>query len=199
MKNLSKALLSFACTTLLSGPALAQQMDGMKMQDHEGMQSSSGATQASYDLKFIDSMSQHHRMGIDMMKLADQRAKHGELKEMARKDIETQEKQIQQMQAWKADWYPDKKDAMDMNMPGMGSMQDMPMDKLAASSGDAFDKMYIDMMSMHHRGAIKMSKDAVKNAKHQEIRELAQKIIDEHTKEIAQMAKWKKEWKLADK
>jgi len=204
MKNRTKFLLVFASAALLSCPVFAQQMGGMKMNDHQSMHGSPDAEKAPYDLQFIDTMSQHHRMGIDMMKLAEQRAKHSELKEMARKGIEEEEKEVQQMQGWKTDWYPNKPDAMNMNMPGMkesmkGMSMNDSMEKLSASSGEAFDKMFIDMMSKHHLGAIAMSKDAIKNGKHEEIKQFAQKLIDEQKAEIAQMAKWKKEWKLADK
>lgn len=54
-------------------------------------------------------------------------------------------------------------------------------------------------MTKHHQGAIKMAQEAQKRAQHPEIKKLAQGIISEQKKEIAQMAKWKKAWNLASK
>jgi uncharacterized protein (DUF305 family) len=73
------------------------------------------------------------------------------------------------------------------------------MEKMEASSGDQFDAMFLDMMSKHHQGAVKMAQEAQKKAQHKEIKDLAKKVVDEQKKEIAQMSKWKKEWKLASK
>jgi uncharacterized protein (DUF305 family) len=200
MKNKSKIFLSLACTALLAGPVVAQQSDSMQMHEHMGMQGSANAATAPYDAQFIDTMIRHHQMAIDMMKLVDQRAAHADLKSMARKGMETQQQEIQQLQDWKAAWYPDKQDAINMKMPGMmESMKGMSMDKLSSTNGDAFDRMFIDMMSKHHRGAVAMGKDAIKKATHPELKQLAQKIIDEQTEEVAQMARWKKEWNLVSK
>jgi hypothetical protein len=78
-------------------------------------------------------------------------------------------------------------------------MQGMSMEKLDASNGNAFDAMFINMMTRHHEGAITMARDALKKAQHKEIKELLQNIIDAQKKKIDQMTTWKKEWKLAGK
>jgi uncharacterized protein (DUF305 family) len=51
--------------------------------------------------------------------------------------------------------------------------------------------MFIDMMVPHHEGAVQMSKDALTRAEHQEVKTLAQQIIDAQQKEIDQMKQWK--------
>ncbi len=188
--------------TTLSTPLYAQHTDShADMHKQHMMKSSPNAAKAEYDLQFLDTMSAHHQSAMDMAKLVDQRAAHGELKQMAKKMIEDQQKDIQQLQDWKKQWYSGKGDAVNTQMPGMKeSMRDMPMmDKLAASKGEQFDAMFLDMMPKHHAGGIKMAKDALKKAKHAEIKQFAQKVIDTQTEESAQMQKWKKEWKVAGK
>jgi len=39
-----------------------------------------------------------------------------------------------------------------------------------------------------------MAKDALKNATHKEIKEMAAKIITDQQKEIEQLKKWRKNW-----
>ena len=50
-----------------------------------------------------------------------------------------------------------------------------------------------------HQGAITMAQEASKKAKHKEIKKISDEIVREQKKEIAQMQKWKKAWKLAQK
>lgn len=194
-----------------TSPVLAQDKAGSHSGAHSGassqekmghgaMQSSPGAEKAAFDHQFLDTMSAHHQSAIEMAQLVEKRSAHDELKQMAKKMIDDQQSEIKQMKDWKQQWYADKGDAVNMKMAGMmESMKSMSMDKLEASSGDAFDAMFIDMMTRHHQGAVKMAQTALKKAQHKEIKELAQKVVDEQKKEVAKMAKWKKEWKLASK
>lgn len=203
----SAAILLF--TLVLASPAIAQHSGhdsthgnrqiSQDMQ-HGAMKSSPNATKAEFDHQFIDTMIVHHQSAIEMAQLAEERAAHDELKQMAKKMSADQKREIEQLQNWKQEWYPDKGDALNMRMPGMAeSMKDMPMDKLEAAKGEEFDRQFIDMMMRHHRGAIEMAQTAQKKAKHPEIKKIAQEIIREQKKENAQMTKWKKDWKLSQK
>lgn len=80
------------------------------------------------------------------------------------------------------------------DMMGMhDSMQGM-MQGLENKTGDEFDKAFISEMILHHQGAIDMANAALKNAKHQEIKDLANAIISAQTKEINQMKEWQQAW-----
>jgi len=82
------------------------------------------------------------------------------------------------------------------SMMGTGksmSMQDM-MTGLQGKTGDDFDKTFISEMIMHHQGAIDMAKLAQQDAKHDEIKSLANNIIAAQTKEIMGMQGWQKAW-----
>ena len=61
-------------------------------------------------------------------------------------------------------------------------------------TGDAFDTAFLAQMTMHHTMAVMMAKPVVANATHPELKELAQSIIDDQTREIAQMRGWAKDW-----
>jgi uncharacterized protein (DUF305 family) len=49
-------------------------------------------------------------------------------------------------------------------------------------------------MSQHHQGAIMMSQMALQKAEHPELKQFAQKIIDDQQKEITQMKQWRDNW-----
>ena len=132
---------------------------------------------------------------IDMAKMAEIQAQHAELKGLAKSIIGDQQKEIAEMKAWRDEWYAAKTQAMNMEMPGMmNSMMGMDMKKMNAASGNAFDIMFIDMMTPHHAGAVTMAKDALTKAEHPQIRILAQQIIVAQQKEIEQMSKWRAAW-----
>ena len=80
-----------------------------------------------------------------------------------------------------------------MTMHSGSSMSDM-VAGLENKSGDVFDEAFINEMIDHHQGAIDMANLAKQNAKHDEIKNLADAIIDAQTKEINEMQSWQKQW-----
>lgn len=76
----------------------------------------------------------------------------------------------------------------------MGDMMANMNAGLQGKTGDTFDQEFLAEMIVHHQGAIDMAKLALTNAKHQEIKDLAQAIISAQTKEIGEMKAWQKAW-----
>jgi uncharacterized protein (DUF305 family) len=144
------------------------------------MKSSLGAASAPFDLQFIDTMSEHHRSAIEMAKIAKEKAQRSELKAFAGRIIDAQQKENEQMKAWRDQWYAGKSPAINMEMSGMQDSM-MNMDKLRAARGSQFDLMFIEMMTLHHAGAIQMAKDALARAEHTEIKNLTRRVaLDRH-------------------
>lgn len=75
----------------------------------------------------------------------------------------------------------------------MMKMQQM-LEELRKLRGDNFDSTFMDQMIDHHREAVDMSKLALTNSKHEELKNLAQQIINSQQKEIDQMRSWQKQW-----
>jgi uncharacterized protein (DUF305 family) len=76
--------------------------------------------------------------------------------------------------------------------PARAQMGQMPtLDQL---TGDDFDKAFLAQMTMHHAMAVMMARPAAAQAAHQETKDLAQTIINDQTREIAQMRGWAKDW-----
>lgn len=65
---------------------------------------------------------------------------------------------------------------------------------LSGKTGDEFDTAFLSEMIVHHQGAVDMAHAALKNAKHIEIKNMAEAIIAAQTKEITQMQEWQKSW-----
>jgi uncharacterized protein (DUF305 family) len=76
--------------------------------------------------------------------------------------------------------------------PARAQMGQMPtLDQL---TGDDFDKAFLAQMTMHHAMAVMMARPAAVQAAHQETKDLAQAVIDDQTREIAQMRSWARDW-----
>lgn len=80
------------------------------------------------------------------------------------------------------------------NGMGMGNAMDDMMTGLQGKTGDDFDKAFLSEMIVHHEGAVSMAKAALTDAKHPELKQLAQNIISAQTTEIQQMQAWEKAW-----
>jgi uncharacterized protein (DUF305 family) len=76
----------------------------------------------------------------------------------------------------------------------MNEMNKMMTDSLKGKTGDAFDEAFIRAMIPHHEGAIDMARVAKENAKHEEIRIMADEIIEAQQAEIDEMNQWLSEW-----
>ena len=191
-----------------SGPlndgAMGNQSDGMM---GDGMMSGgmmSGGMMGSFnedrpfDLQFIDGMTMHHEGAIMSSKHMISDSKRPELRELARNIEESQSTQIDQMQEWRDEWYPDAEQTsgmpagmMDETM-GEGMMEGM-------MGGDAADEMFLRMMIPHHQMAVEMSEKALDEAEHPELENLARKIIAEQKAEIELMKGYLEEIEAAEK
>src|SRR3989344_8458149 len=82
-----------------------------------------------------------------------------------------------------------------MSMHSGGSMSmDQMVAGLQGKTGDAFDEAFISEMIDHHQGAIDMANLAKQNAKHDEIKKLADDIVSAQSKEIDMMQTWQRDW-----
>lgn len=203
------ALFLAACTTGQRQNNANQPSQGMMSGTAAPMMSGTPgaqvpATGMDFDQMFINMMVPHHQGAVEMAKIAQQRAQHPEIKQMADGIISGQQEEINQMKAWKQQWYGSSDtppmSAMPMveAMPGMGSAghtmnMQADVDQLK-NAKEPFDLAFIDAMIPHHQSAIDAGKLALQQATHPEIKQLAQKIIDAQQKEIDQMKAWRTAW-----
>lgn len=79
----------------------------------------------------------------------------------------------------------DTNDSMTMNQMS---------EDLKGKTGDEFDRAFISGMIEHHQGAIDTAKLAKENAKHDEVKKLADDILSAQSKEIDMMQTWQADW-----
>lgn len=64
-----------------------------------------GKKDAEYERRFIDMMIPHHEGAVLMAEHALKHSNKPELKRMAEKMIESQQKEIEQLRQWREEWY----------------------------------------------------------------------------------------------
>ncbi|HSO00925.1 MAG TPA: DUF305 domain-containing protein [Gaiellaceae bacterium] len=145
------------------------------------------AAGAEFDRAFIDAMVPHHESALEMARSAKAAGlTEPELAQVADDVLAAQQAEIDQMKAWRGEWFgssdidPEGAAALGMSDEQMGMAHDA--DDLL-NSGDV-DSDFATMMIDHHQGAIEMAELALERAEHDELKELAEAIIDAQQREI---------------
>lgn len=151
----------------------------------------------TYDRMFLAGMIAHHTGAVDMAKLALSNASHQEIKDLATAIVTAQTSEITSMTSWQTQWgYPASSGANMQDHSAMMMEDEMAgmTNALKDKTGGDFDKTFLTQMIAHHQEAIDMSKPAATNASHQEVKNLASKIITAQTSEISKMKVWQTKW-----
>ncbi len=153
---------------------------------------SSSAAFNDADVEFAQGMIPHHEQAIEMAEIAlDPTIGASDVvKELATRIRGEQDPEIQLMTGWLTAWGQPLQMTSDSthdmsSMTGMMSAEEM--DMLSAATGPGFDKLWQEMMIMHHEGAIEMAKAEKANGSSPEALALADQIILAQQTEIDEM------------
>jgi uncharacterized protein (DUF305 family) len=142
-----------------------------------------------FDRAFIDAMVPHHESAIEMARAAKEAGlSQPELVEVADAILATQQGEIDQMKEWRGEWFgsstidPDGGEGLGLSRTEMG--MDMEHDVGMLRDSTDIDNDFAQMMIPHHQGAITMAELAKERAEHEELKELADAIIEAQEREI---------------
>jgi uncharacterized protein (DUF305 family) len=158
----------------------------------------------SFDRQFIEMMVPHHEAALGMAEIAQERAEHAEVKEMADAIIAGQSAEIDLMLGWLEAWYGTRDTPSMDQIPMLSGMAEMghgsnAMDMAAdvealRNAPEPFDLAFIDYMIVHHESALEAGEAALKQAGREEIKTMAAAILDVQQKEIDQLKAWREAW-----
>ena len=141
-----------------------------------------------FDRAFIDAMVPHHESAIEMSRVALRAGlSQTDLIAVAQDIIDSQQIEIADMRSWREDWFgsreTDPQGAAELGL----SEEAMGMKHGAAdiNGADDVNRAFAAAMIPHHEGAIEMAELALKRTEHDEIRRLAEDIINAQEEEIA--------------
>lgn len=117
------------------------------------------------DVKFMQGMIHHHAQAIEMVELLKTRTSSDDMRKLAERIELSQADEMKMMGSWLESHGQEVpatgEHAQHMGaapmMPGMLSPQQMA--QLAAATGSAFDRLFLELMIQHHAGALTMVKD----------------------------------------
>ncbi|MEU8315495.1 MULTISPECIES: DUF305 domain-containing protein [unclassified Micromonospora] len=141
----------------------------------------------SLDVWYVRMMIPHHQQALEMAALAPERAADARIRAVAMRIRAAQGPEVGLLRAWLSE-----RD-LPADVPGHdhGSMRGMQsaeaMRRLGDARGAAFDRLFVRMMSDHHRGAIVMSTDLLKVGVDQPMQEFATAVAVEQSAEITRM------------
>jgi uncharacterized protein (DUF305 family) len=151
-----------------------------------------------FDLDFANMMIPHHQSAVDMAEAYIPIAKDEKIKTIAQNIINAQNKEIKELRTMIANHKPARKkeehsaaghgaeghselmDAMNKMMDEMKGMQ---------ITGNA-DKDFVTMMIPHHKSAVDMAENEISHGKNVQLKQFAQKVIDDQSKEINEFQSW---------
>lgn len=158
---------------------------------------------AEADVAFIAGMIPHHEQALVMADLAPQRAQDSRVRGLAARISDVQQAEIAVYRAWLAEQGlgPDGRpaehrgdaghdghggDGAHAGMAGMASEAELQ--RLRAASGEDFDRLWLELMTRHHEGALQMvdQRDRA-GGTDQRIGELAAGVGVEQSAEIERM------------
>ncbi len=149
------------------------------------------------DVTFVQGMIPHHRSAVVMAEIAEGRAEDPRVLDLAGRIEAAQQPEIDTMTGWLEEWgkpVPEESDSgMSTDhgsMGGHGSMEmggEMDMGALEGASGPEFDRMFLEMMTAHHQGAVEMAETEIGEGSNPDAIALAQQIADSQTAEIEEM------------
>jgi uncharacterized protein (DUF305 family) len=151
-----------------------------------------GAQHNDTDIRFAQMMVPHHQQALAMAEMALQRAGSTEVKALAEQIGTAQDPEIATLNGFLQDWgvppVGGGTDHSGMGHSGDGGMMSQgDMDSLGASGGAAFDRMFLEMMIVHHEGAVAESEREVADGANAQAKDLAAQIISGQTAEIERM------------
>ena len=137
------------------------------------------------DIMFAQMMIPHHQQAVEMSDMALSQASSNEVKTLADQIKSEQAPEVAVMRGWLANWGASEDASAASHGMSTGMMTADDLAALSATIGPDFDRLWLQMMVSHHKGAIKMAQDVLATSTNPEVKNLAQAIIDAQTKEIA--------------
>lgn len=138
------------------------------------------------DVQFLNGMYPHHAQAIAMTDMVPGHTNDPDVTALSEQIAADQQPEMATMEQLLASWgEPAPVEDPDHEMTGM--MTGDQMDRLAQLSGDAFDRMWLQMMIEHHQGAVAMSREVLGNGTNPPVSAMAQSIIDGQRAQIDRM------------
>jgi uncharacterized protein (DUF305 family) len=141
----------------------------------------------AFDQGYLKEMRSHHVQGIELAQLAASKAADPHLAALGRLMTATQKGDIVIFDRWWRSWFGPLPASTTHSHPMEGMVPPNEMNRLQQSQGAAFDELFVELMSFHHLGAIKMSDRAIAEGGDPRIKIMAHALRHQQSGEIELM------------
>ncbi|MEV4804555.1 DUF305 domain-containing protein [Nonomuraea sp. NPDC049421] len=140
------------------------------------------------DVRFAEGMIPHHRQALEMTALVEARTTTGSIRSLARQISAAQTPEIKVMTNWLAELgrrVPAGHDHTQGAAYGMATQEQL--NALRSARDGVFDRLFLQLMTRHHEGAVKMAGEQLAGGRDQRMRLLAKDVYSGQSIEIARM------------
>ena len=146
------------------------------------------------DVMFLQMLVPHHEQGVELARLAADRARGDEVRTFAAAVEATQADELTHMKRWLSDW--NQPIAADPNPRahtghggGLHSTDPGVVDALRrVPAGPEFDRTFLNVLTGHQHGAVELARMETGSGKYAGATDLAERIVESRTAQIRQMA-----------
>ena len=145
-----------------------------------------------FDYDFASTMIVHHQAAVDMAQIQISKGSDAEMKQMATSIVSSQQAEIDQFKNILKDYkMPEIKAESGHTHNELGEIMTKMETKMKGmvKTGNA-DRDFAMMMIPHHESAVEMGSNELSHGKNLALKKMAQKIIEDQSKEIKQFQDW---------
>jgi len=152
-----------------------------------------GASASDAERAFLTGMVHHHGTAIEMAKIARERGESKFVRDLSSDISSTQEQEMKQMRSIYSRLFDGELEPDPMAHDGLGlsaeeaGMTHTSETNAALERADPFDREFVDLMTPHHEGAVRMAEVIVEKSDDDELTKLAEGMIKTQEREIAAM------------
>ncbi len=151
------------------------------------------------ELAFLTGMVPHHESAIEMAEIAREQGTDPFVTGLAGDIISAQEAEIRQLRAIHQRLFdkrlvpdPAAHEGLSLTASEAG-MNHTPKMMSELRTAKPFDRAFVDAMVAHHQGAIRMAEVLLDSGEDEELRNLAQKVVDDQQREVDEMTAFRED------
>jgi uncharacterized protein (DUF305 family) len=144
------------------------------------------------DVMFVQMMLPHHRQGLQVVRLAKERAAREEVKILAAAIETTQSAEVEMMAGWLRTWKQPEATTDPHAHDAHGGIPETSAAEIAAlqkSTGATFERTFLDTMIAHQDDAVQMAKLEVGSGADKQAKDFATRVDQSRSAQIKQMLK----------
>jgi uncharacterized protein (DUF305 family) len=190
-----------ALVGVVIGPVLLSVDPARDPGPRRGAPAASPAPWNSTDAAYVQAMLWHQQQARQLAGLVQGRTTRPELRRLAHSIRAAERLEVAQMTAWlRAHGAATSSEDVDLRPAEpagrwfTGMMAKPQLQTLAATSGQRFDFLFVDMLLEHYQGAVVMADEVLADGRDAEVALLASRAIASSQRAIRQLTVWRRRW-----